>query len=75
MTQDKQERVAMTFGEKVKIARKKQFLSQEAMAKELGLSRSSLARWELGLYEPSYPAQKAFREFCVKHGIKFEDKE
>ena len=63
----------MTFGEKVKIARKKQFLSQEAMVKELGISRSLLARWKIGKYEPSYPAQKAFHEFCVKHGIKFDE--
>ena len=31
----------MTFWEKVKIARKKQFLSQEAMAKEFGVSFST----------------------------------
>ena len=59
----------MTIGEKIKFARKKQFLSQEAMAKELGVSFSTLNRWENGVYEPNYPAQKAFHEFCVKHKI------
>ena len=65
----------MTFGEKLKIARKKQFLSQEAMAKEMGVSFSTLNRWENGKAEPNYTAQKAFHDFCVKHKIKFDDKE
>ena len=62
----------MTIGEKIKFARKKMFLSQEAMAKELGISFATLNRWENGKYEPSYAAQKAFHEFCVKHNIKFK---
>jgi transcriptional regulator with XRE-family HTH domain len=66
----------MTFGEKVKYARKKAFLSQEAMAKELGVSFSTLNRWENGKStEPNYAAQKAFHEFCVKNNIKFKGEE
>jgi len=65
----------MTFGEKLKVARKKQFLSQEAMAKELGVSFSTLNRWENGKYEPGYAAQKAFHEFCVKNKIQFKESE
>jgi transcriptional regulator with XRE-family HTH domain len=63
----------MTFGEKVKTARLKKFLSQEAMAKELSVSFSTLNRWENDKAEPNYAAQKAFHDFCVKHGIKFEE--
>ncbi|MDR3021913.1 MAG: helix-turn-helix domain-containing protein [Clostridiales bacterium] len=62
----------MTFGEKLKIAREKQFLSQEAMAKELGVSFSTVNRWENGKIEPNYAAKKAFHEFCLKHNIKFK---
>ena len=62
----------MSIGEKIKFARKKMFLSQEAMAKELGISFATLNRWENGKYEPNYAAQKAFHEFCVKHNIKFK---
>jgi DNA-binding transcriptional regulator YiaG len=65
----------MTFGEKVKVVRKKLFLSQEALANELGVDRSSVNRWEKGKFEPSYPAQKAFHEFCVKNKIVFKDEE
>ena len=63
----------MTFGEKLKKARLSQFLSQQAMAKELGVAYSTLNRWENGKFEPYYAAQKAFHEFCVKHGIRFEE--
>jgi len=56
----------VSIGEKIKFARKKMFLSQEAMAKELGISFATLNRWENGKYEPNYAAQKAFHEFCVK---------
>jgi transcriptional regulator with XRE-family HTH domain len=60
----------------LKFARKKMFLSQEATAKELGVSFSSLNRWENGKFESNYAAQKAFRDFCVKekyseNGAKF----
>ena len=62
----------MTFGEKLKIARNKMFLSQEAMAKEMWGSFSTVNRWEGGKIEPNYAAQKAFHEFCLKHNIKFK---
>jgi len=48
------------------------FLSQAAMAKELGISFATLNRWENGKCEPNYAAQKAFHEFCVRHNIKFK---
>jgi len=63
----------MTFGEKVKIARKEQFLSQESMAKELGVSFSTLNRWENGKIKPNYAAQKSFHDFCVKNNIQFKE--
>ena len=65
----------MTFGEKVKKARLNQFLSQQAMAKELGVAFSTLNKWENGKAEPNYAAQKAFHEFCVKHGVEFKESE
>ena len=63
----------MIFEEKLKLVRKKMFLSQQAMAKELGVSFSTLNRWENGKYEPNYTAQKAFHEFCVKNNIQIEE--
>ena len=39
----------MTFSEKVKSARLQLFLSQEKLAKELGVSFATINRWERGI--------------------------
>ena len=62
----------MTFGEKVKSARLQLFLSQEKIAKELGVSFATINRWERGLCEPNYVWQKAFHDFCEKNHVNFE---
>ena len=59
----------MTFAEKMQVVRKQLFLSQEAIAKELGVSFATVNRWEKGKCEPSYKAQKAFNDLCEKHNI------
>lgn len=64
----------MTFAEKLKYVREKLFLSQEALAKELGVSFATVNRWENGKHEPGYPAKKAFHLYCEKQSIKIEDK-
>ena len=38
----------MTFGERVKSARQKLGMSQQALAKELGVSFATVNRWEQG---------------------------
>ena len=38
----------MTFAEKLQYVRKQLFLSQEAIAKELGVSFATVNRWENG---------------------------
>ena len=67
--------VRMTFGERIRVARKKLFLSQKAMAQELDVSFSTLNRWENGKFEPNYSAQKAFHDYCVKNNIHFKEEE
>jgi len=47
----------MTFGEKVKAVRKKLFKSQGDMGNELGVSFSTVNRWERGHYNPNFKAQ------------------
>lgn len=63
----------MTFAEKIKIVRKKLFLSQEALAKELNVSFATVNRWESGKHEPGLVAQKAFYAYCKKNNIVIED--
>lgn len=63
----------MTFAEKIKTVRLRLFLSQEKLAKELGVSFATINRWERGICEPNYGGQKAFHDFCVKNNIKIEN--
>ncbi len=59
----------MEFKDKVKCVRKKIYLSQEALAKELGVAFATVNRWERGWTEPNYKSQKAFSDFCKANGI------
>ena len=63
----------MTFAEKMQIIRKQLFLSQEAMAKELGVSFATVNRWENGKCEPGYKAQKAFTGVAEELRVYNED--
>lgn len=61
----------MDFGDRVKQVRKQLEFSQTLFAKELGISRSTLIRWENGKFNPSYEAQKRFEEYCKKKNIRW----
>ena len=63
----------MLFQEKVKQVRKHLNLSQEGLARELGVSFSTVNRWETGKKEPSSLGSKAFYEFCSSKRIVFVD--
>ena len=62
----------MSFKEKVKLVRFELKLSQEDLARELGVSFATINRWENGSYNPSRLAKKAFEEFCVNKKLNFE---
>lgn len=64
----------MTFGEKVKAARYKLFLSQQAMAERLNVSFSTVNRWERGRSEPNFKAQAEFDKLCKENNIAFMEK-
>ena len=49
----------MTFGEKLKNARKEVGLSQEQLAEKLSVSRSAVAKWETGNGMPDVDNLKA----------------
>ena len=62
----------MSFAEKVKLVRTELKLSQEDLARELGVSFATINRWENGSYNPSRLAKKAFENFCLSRNVKFE---
>ena len=60
----------MEFKDKLKIVRKHiLMISQEDMAKKLGVAFATVNRWEAGRCKPNYKAQRAFVEFCKNHDI------
>lgn len=63
----------MTYPEKIKAVRESLLVTQEELAKELGVTPITICRWETGKVEPSIKAKKAFRNLCEKKGLTFEE--
>lgn len=63
----------MSFAEKVKLVRTKLKLSQEDLARELGVSFATINRWENGSYNPSRLAKKVFEDFCLKNNAQIKE--
>ncbi|MBQ3380062.1 MAG: helix-turn-helix domain-containing protein [Clostridia bacterium] len=61
----------MSFSEELKSIRQHSFLSQEAFARELNVSFSSVNRWEGGRAKPNLNAMKNIKAFCETHDIDF----
>ena len=59
----------MKFEEAIKSIRKQAFLSQESFSKEIGVSFSTVNRWEKGKAKPSYNAMQKITHFCEKHAL------
>lgn len=55
----------------IKKLRKTALLSQESFAKELGVSFSTVNRWEMGKSRPNYEALKKLKAFSEKYGLTF----
>ena len=53
----------MEFKDKLKTLRKSKYLSQEALAKELYVSRSLIARWEAGLCLPTMESLEKIADY------------
>ena len=59
----------MNIAETIKQIRKKALLSQESFAKEIGVSFSTVNRWENEKAKPNYAALKKINQFCQEHSI------
>lgn len=62
----------MEFADKVKMVRDKLKISQEKMAQLLGVSFSTVNRWEQGKALPSYTAIQKFEALCKEKNIIFD---
>ncbi len=65
----------MSFSEELRNIRQHCFLSQEAFARELNVSFSSVNRWEGGRAKPNMVAMKNIKAFCEAHNIDFSNLE
>jgi len=63
----------MDFPVAVKMVREKMGLSQEDLARSLGVSFASINRWENGKTRPNKLAKTVFIAFCEKNGIIITD--
>ncbi len=63
----------MALSSSLKLIRQKAFLSQEAFAKEINTSISSINRWENGKSKPSFSAMKELKDFCERKNISFSE--
>ena len=63
--------VIMTFGEKLKAARKEAGLSQEQFAEKMSVSRSAIAKWESDKGMPDVNNLKAMAQLLVNVSADF----
>lgn len=59
----------MDFSQAIKEIRQKAYLSQEDFAKVIGVSFSTVNRWETGKTLPNYKAMKKINDFCKEHKL------
>ncbi len=62
----------MNYSELIRNLREKMLLTQEELAKNLGVNSITVCRWETGKCEPNIKAKKAIRDFCKNHGFPFD---
>ena len=62
----------MSFSNDIKVIRQKSLLSQEAFAQILGVSFTTVNRWETGKSKPSYKTMKLIDVFCKSNNIDFD---
>lgn len=65
-------RCDMSFSNEIVKVRKKAFLTQVEFAKEIGVSFSTVNRWENDKGKPNNNAMKKLQSFCRTHGIPYE---
>lgn len=62
----------MSFSTDIKRIRQCSLLSQEAFAQAIGVSFTTVNRWECGKAKPSLKTMKLIDEYCKKNNIDFD---
>lgn len=61
----------MGFSDELKRIRQRTFLSQEAFAQEVGVSFSTVNRWESERTIPNLAAMKNIKAFCERNNLEY----
>ena len=62
----------MSFSYDIKVIRQNSLLSQEAFAQVLGVSFTTVNRWEAGKSNPSYKTKTLIDDYCKAKGLEFD---
>lgn len=62
----------MEISSEIKRIRQSAMLSQEELARELGVSFATVNRWETGRAKPTYRTLRLIDEYCKNHNISFD---
>ena len=57
------------YAQKIKEYRERKLLTQEDLAKVLGVSVTSITRWENGKFEPTMAIKRKLRELFIEAGM------
>lgn len=63
----------MDWSAKIKEICETLLLSQEELAKELGVTFATVNRWEDDHHEPTIKAKRVIRDYCKKKKTKWEN--
>jgi transcriptional regulator with XRE-family HTH domain len=62
----------VSFASDIRNVWQQSLMSQEAFAQALGVSFTTVNRWESGKSKPNYKAMKQIDEFCKTNNIDFD---
>lgn len=63
----------MTYAEGIKVLRKEMLISQKELANKLGVSFTSVNRWENGRYSPTIKVKRKLKPLFSAYDIKVEE--
>ncbi len=63
----------INYAQKIREYRERKFLKQEELAELLGVSKTSVTRWETGKFAPTMQIKKKLYQLFIEAGMKVED--
>ncbi len=61
-----------SFLEEIKKIRQRSFLTQQDFADKIGVTFSTVNRWESGRVKPNLKAMKSINAFCLENNLPYE---